>query len=187
MINAKNVICQDFENEMWLYITEELPKERMGFWKAHLLSCDKCTLDLQDELTVTSIVKKETTVDLNDSLFDEMINATVLKKKNWIGNIIRYRFNYAENKSVFGKAALIGVFATTAIIVLLITHQSIPIPVKSIPKDILDWEGTKVTAQINELKKTINMIHEDNWDQQMMMFDQRMKALEKASDKFSFN
>jgi hypothetical protein len=187
MTNIKNVLCQDFEHEMWLYITEELPSERMEFWKKHLLNCDECLLELNEELTATSAIKEEVSVDLDDSTFNRMIDKAVSKKINWVGNTLRNRFNYAENKSFYGKAALIGAFATTAMIVLLVTHQSIPDPVKNIPKDLLDWEGTKVISQIDDLNNRIQMINEDKWGKEIYLLDQRMEKLEKKSDKFSFN
>lgn len=185
MTNVKNVICQDFEHEMRLFITEELPAERIEFWKKHLLNCNECTVELKEELKVIAIIKEEVSVDLDDFSFNRMIDVAVSKRKSWVVNILGDRYNYAENKSFYGKAALVGLFATIAIIISLVTHQSIP--VKNIPNDLLDWEGTKVISQINELKNTINLIHEDNWDKQIIMLDQRIRALEKEADKFSFN
>lgn len=187
MTNTKNVLCQDFENEMWLFIAEELPSEKMEFWKTHLLVCDKCALQLNEELMVASAAKEQSLVDFDNSTFNRMIDNAVIKRKNWLSIVFGNRYNYGENKSFYGKAALIGALATTAVIILLITHQSIPLPVKNIPKDLLDWEGTKVSSQIDELKARFQIINEDNWGKEIYILDQRMDKLEKESDKYSFN
>lgn len=185
MTNTKNTICRDFEHEMWLYLAAELPAERMEFWKKHLLECDDCTIELTEEIRITSKLKEKFSVDLDNSTFNRMIETAVSKRKSWIENIIGDRFVYAENKSFYGKAALIGAFATTAIIILLVTHQSIP--VKEIPNNLLDWEGEKITYQIDDMKNRIQLIGEDKWGKEINLLDQRIEKLEKESDKFSFN
>ncbi len=184
MTNIKNTVCQDFEHEMWLYLAAELPAERMEFWKKHLLECDDCTLELKEKIRVISNIKEKIAVDLDDSSFARMIDAAVSKRKSWMENILGDRFIYTENKSFYGKAALIGAFATTAIIILLVTHQSIP--VNKIPNHLLDWEGKKITYQIDEMKNRIQLIGDDKWGKEINLLDQRIEKLEKESDKFSF-
>ena len=110
---------------------------------------------------------------------------TVTAKKSRLQYFLKNRHNYDEKKSFYSKAALAGALATAAIIVSIITHQSIP--VKNIPSNILDWEGTKVVSQIDDIKTRIQMIDEDKWDKEIFLLGQRVEKLEKESDKFSFN
>lgn len=184
MIEHDKIICKDFESEVYTFISGELSENRKIFWEKHLLNCGTCISELEDVQNIVSTVKENEYQDVDNETFGKMIETAAKKKRTWLQSIFSNPF-YDEKKIFYGKAALAGALVTVAIIISFVSRQ--PNPVKNIPAELLDWDGGKVTAQINELKNTINILSEDDWDKQIMLINQNMKKLEKQSDKFSFN
>ena len=183
MNNDGKAICKEFQAEIFLYLSDELSIERRMFWKKHLLTCSDCKSEMETLIKISDALKEEA-IDVGNLSFDKMIE-TATAKRGWLQYFLKNRHNYDEKKSFYGKAALAGALATAAIIVSIITHQSIP--VKNIPNNILDWEDTQVVSQIDDIKTRIQMIDDDKWDKEIYLLGQRVKKLEKKSDKFSFN
>ncbi len=185
MSNDENMICNEFEKEIYLYLDNDLSTDRKEYWKQHISNCKTCSSLISDIEIVLDQARIELSEDLPDAKFEAMIEKAVQKKRFKIAKWL-FPQGTAKEKFAFSvKLAVVGVLAAIAIIISLTTQQ--PNTVKTISNELLDWEGKKVTSQINEIKNTINLIHEDNWDKQIILLDQRMKVLEDKSDKFSFN
>ncbi|TSA27184.1 MAG: hypothetical protein D4R68_06080 [Ignavibacteriales bacterium] len=185
MSNDEKMICKEFENEVYLFMDNNLSMDRKENWKQHLNKCKTCSSLLNEVEVVINQTREELTDDILESKYDRMIEQAVQKKRF---KIIEWLFPQGTVKEKYAfslKLAVVGTLATIAIVISLTTQRTNT--VKTISNELLDWEGKKITSQINEIKNTINLIHEDNWDKQMILLDQRMKNLEKESDKFSFN
>ncbi len=185
MINDEKMICKEFEREVYLYLDNGLSKDRREYLKRHLNECKICSSLLNEVEIVINQAGEELTDDLLDAKYDKMIELAVKQKKSGFAERLFPQGTIKEKYAFSVKIAIVGVLAVIAVIILLTTRQ--PNTVKTISKDLLDWDGEKITSQINELKSKINLIHEDEWNKQIMILDQRMKNLEKESDKFSFN
>lgn len=185
MSNDENKICKEFEKEVYLYLSSDLSAERKEYWKQHIADCKRCSSLISEIEIVLDQASLELAEDLPDVRFDTMIENAVQKKRFKIAEWFFPQGTVKEKFAFSLKLAAVGILATIAVIISLTTQR--PNTVKTISNELLDWEGKKVTSQINEIKNTINLIHEDNWDKQIIMLDQRMKTLEKESDKFSFN
>jgi len=178
-------ICKMFEKEMFLYIDKDLPDDKISFWKEHLANCNSCRSLLNDTEIIVGSVKENYFEDLLDVKYETMIEKVVQSKRS---NFLEWFFpsgSVREKYAFSFKLAVVGVLAVIAVIISLSTNQ--PNTVKTISRDLLDWDGEKITTQINELKNKMNLIQDSNWDKQIDVLDQRMKNLEKESDKFSFN
>ncbi len=185
MSNDEKMICEEFEKEIYLYLDNDLSADRREYWRQHIASCKTCDSLISDVEIILDKACVELTEDLLDAKFDKMVEQAVQKKRFKIAEWLFPQGTVKEKYAFSLKLAVVGVLAAIAVIISLTTNQ--PNTVKTISNELLDWEGKKVTSQINELKNTINLIHEDNWDKQIIMLDQRMKNLEKESDKFLFN
>ncbi|OGV27251.1 MAG: hypothetical protein A3J84_09235 [Ignavibacteria bacterium RIFOXYA2_FULL_37_17] len=185
MNNNEKTICKDFESEVYFYIDNELPADRSVFWKDHLSNCATCRSLLEEINVIVAAAGENISEDILDSKYDKMIENAVRQKKFSLSQLLFPAGSFREKYSVSLKIAVVGMLAIIAFVVSLTTQR--PNTVKTISRELLDWEGKKVNSQINEIKNTINLIHEDNWDKQMIMLNQRIKLLEKESDKFSFN
>lgn len=179
------MICKEFEREVYLYLCNDLSTDRKEYWIQHIAVCKTCTSLISDVGTVLDQASLELTEDILDAKFETMIENAVQKKRFKITEWLFPQGTVKEKFAFSLKLAVVGVLAAIAVVISLSTNQ--PNTVKTISNELLDWEGKEVITQINEIKNTINLIHEDNWDKQMIMLDQRMKTLEKESDKFSFN
>lgn len=185
MSNDEKIICKEFETEVYLYSDNDLSENRKEYWKQHIAECKTCSFLLNDVDFIVKMAKDELTEDILDSKIEKMIEKAVQQKRDRIAQWIFPQATVKEKYAFSLKLAVVGVLATIAVIISLTTQR--PNTIKTISNELLDWEGQKITLQINELKNTINMIREDNWDKQILMLDQRMKVLEKESDKYSFN
>ena len=185
MINEGKIICNEFEMELYLYTDNDLSADRKEFLKKHISNCETCANLLKNTEIVLNQASAELTEDLPDAKYDTIIERVVQKKKNKIVEWFFPQRIIKEKYALSIKLAVVGTLAAIAVIISLTTQK--PNTVKTISNELLDWEGKKITSQINEIKNSINMIHEDNWDKQILMLDQRMKVLENESDKFSFN
>ncbi|MBI5730813.1 MAG: zf-HC2 domain-containing protein [Ignavibacteriales bacterium] len=185
MNNDEKMICKEFEREVYLYLDNDLSTDRKKYWRQHITSCKTCSSLISDVEIVIKNAHVELTEDLLDAKFDKMVEQAIQKKRFKIAEWL-FPQGTAKEKYIFSlKLTVVGVLAAIAVVISLTSNQ--PNAVKTISNELLDWEGNKITSQINEIKNTMNLIHEDNWDKQIIMLDERMKVLEKESDKFSFN
>ncbi len=179
MTNPKDLICKDFENETWLYMEQSLPKERMDFWNNHIAYCAKCSSLIQSENTLLETCREELDEDILDSKFDMMISNAIKPRRKFSLKQI-----WLKNKefSIKTKFAVISGLAVVAIVVSLITPRQNP--VKTVSSELLDWEGTKIDSQIDNVKERIEIINNDEWSNQLKIIDERLQLLEKQADKF---
>ena len=185
MSNDENMICKEFEREVYLYLGNDLSAERKEHWKQHVANCKICSSLISEIEIVLDQAREELVENLPDAKFKTMIENAVQKKRF---KIVEWFFPQGTVKEKFAfslKLAVVGILATIAVIISLTTNQ--PNTVKRISNELLDWEGKKVITQINEIKNTINLIHEDEWDKRIMILDNKMQSLEKNADKYSFN
>ncbi|MFA7418761.1 MAG: hypothetical protein WCZ90_03670 [Melioribacteraceae bacterium] len=179
MINNKDLICKDFENETWLYIEQGLPKERMEFWNKHVEQCTKCSALIRNEKSLLETSKDELAEDILDSKFDMMISNAIRPNRKF-----SLKHIWIKNKefSIKTKFAVISGLAVVAIVVSLITPKQNP--VKTVSSELLDWEGTKIDSQIENIQDKIEVINNDEWSNQLKIIDERLQLLEKQADKF---
>lgn len=179
MIEQKDLICKDFENEIWHFAEQNLPKERIEFWNHHIQNCPKCSLLLKDEFALLETCKEKLSEDVLDSKFEMMINRAVMPDRKFSFGRLRKR---REELSIRTKVGLISGLAVVAIVISLITPRQNP--VKAVSNELLDWEGTKISSQIEDIEDKIEIINNDEWSNQLKVIDEQLQLLEKRADKF---
>jgi len=179
MSEQKDLICKDFENELWLFSEQSLPQERIEFWNRHIQNCAKCSLLMKNELVLLETCKEELSEDMLDSKYDMMINHAVKPSRNFS---LKQTWAKREAFSIKTKFAMISGLAVVAIVISLITPKQNP--VKSVSNELLDWEGTKIDSQIESIENKIEILNNDDWSNQLKMIDARLQLLEKEADKF---
>ncbi len=183
MQNSSKVICEIFEIEMWLYIDKTLADEKMEFWRSHLRQCNTCKERLAQAEELVLNASENLLVEVDDIQFDAMISVAIRKKrKNYIARL------FERNKKKIISAGKIVFASTLVIIAVLISLLSDkPNSVKSVSKEILEWEGGSIKAEIEKISNKIYMIDQNDWERQMIMIDQKIESIEKNTDNFSFN
>ncbi len=183
MQNSNKVICEIFEMEMWLYIDKALTDEKMDFWRSHLRQCNTCKEKLGQAEELVLNASENLLVEMDNKQFDEMISVAIRKKKK---NYIARLFERKKKKFIaVGKIVFASTLVIAAVLISLLSDK--PNSVKSIGKEILEWEGGSIKAEIEKISNRINMIDQNDWARQMIMIDQKIKSIEKNTDKFSFN
>lgn len=185
MQNNGRIICSMFENEMWLYLDRTLPDEKMEFWRSHLRQCVYCRDILKSTEEIISAASTNLLVDLDENIIDNMVKRAVKKRKfdlvSWIPKN-RVRKIYA-----IGKIAFASILVLAAVVVSLLSDK--PNTIKSVSKELLDWEGKEIRSELNNIGNRIELIRYDNmegWSRDVNAMDNRLNILEKQTDPNSF-
>ncbi len=182
------LLCKIFDQEIFLYIDNALPVDRKELLREHLKNCDSCKKLLLETENVLSIAEEITEIDLSDDVFEKMINDAVKKKQNGYWNkFILIEKSRKERFIHFGKISFASVLVIIAVVVSLLSDK--PNTIKSVGKDILDWEGENISSQMDDIKKGIEFIQSQNmntWDSETDLINRHLEKLEKESDPYSF-
>jgi hypothetical protein len=179
------MICKIFEQEMWLYIDRTLPDERMDFWRNHLRGCNSCneTLSLTEDVLSTSA--QSLSFDLSDELYNKMIEKAVSKKRSFLlGTLFKKEKKRLAN---FGKIVFASALVIFAVVFSLISDK--PNRIKTVSKDILDWNGNIINEQLNDINNRLELIQSENmegWSRELNGIDKKLDNLEGPPDPLSF-
>lgn len=185
MQNSNRIICSMFENEIYLYIDRALTGERMEFWQSHLRQCDYCRDNLKSTEEVFYAASSNLLFDLDEKIFDNMINQAVKKRKFDLAGWFPQR--KMKEVYTFGKIAFASILAIAAVIISLLSDK--PNTIKSVSKEILDWEGKEIRSELNNIGSRIQLIRNDNmegWSRDVNTLDNRLDILERQIDPESF-
>jgi hypothetical protein len=154
--------CDDFKNDIWLYLDKDLPDEKMIFWQGHIVNCANCRKLLSDNQGILNSYNKVPLDDLLDVSYQKMIdNATANKS----GAPVKRSKSLVD---VFGFYRLTfgGAVVAAALIFILITVFKDPEIQfnKSISKNFLDWDGKLVSNRIEQFEDRILSLQTDEWD-----------------------
>ena len=161
--------CEEFNNQMWLYVDKLLNKKEMLFWSNHLENCETCNKLLSDSLEVINSYDGIPLEDLSDRDYQRLINKAMT---NTITNNTIKTINIPERRSLleiigiyrltFGGAVVVG-----ALIFLLITFikdSKIPRINNEIPRHFLSWDNERVSERLSNIEDQIISLKIDDWD-----------------------
>lgn len=174
--------CRIFETEMWLYIDRSLSDDKMEFWRSHLRSCNTCSELLTQSEEIISYAAENLITKMDESLFDDMVVKAIQSKKP--GIIKPELLNKKEKIFSIAKVVFASALVIIAVLVSLISDK--PNSVKSIGKEIFEWEGSSLVTEIEDISNTINMLHQNDWNKQVQRLDQEIEQIEKNSNELSF-
>lgn len=183
MSNNEKMICQIFETEMWLYIDRSLSDTRMEFWRSHLRMCNTCRELLAQSEEVVSCATENLTENMEEILFEEMVSKAIKSKR--LGLIRLALINKKEKIISIGKVVLASALVIIAVLVSLLSDK--PGSIKSVSKEIFEWEGSVIKTEMDKIAGTINMLNQNDWDRQMQILDKKIEVIEQNTDKLSFN
>lgn len=185
MQNSSRVICSMFENEGYLYIDKTLTDERIEFWRTHLRQCDYCRENLKITEEILSDSSTKLLVDLDENVFNKMVENAVKKRKydfaKW------FHRNRIRQIYTVGKIAFASILVIAAVVVSLLSDK--PNTLKSVSKELLDWEGKEIRTELNNIGSRIQLIRNDNmegWSRDVNTLGNRLNILERQLDPDSF-
>ncbi len=181
-------LCRIFDSEIFLYLDNTLPSERKELLREHLRNCEACRRLLQETENLLEVIQENIQEDVSEDVFNKMIDKAVSEKRNRFLKAFFTRKKSKKEKIIhWGKISFASVMVVVAVIVSLVSDK--PNTVKTVSKDILDWEGEKISTQIDEIKGRIEFIQTQNmntWNRETDAIDKQLKRLEKESDPYSF-
>jgi hypothetical protein len=154
-------MVEEFEKEMWLYVSGELPEVKTTYWNEQIKSSNKLKSILEESL---STIEKynESLVDIDNSAFNRMVKNAVSKtgfaKK--LKNLFAFGGSRFEKPPIL-KIVFSGAIAAASIIILMLSTQ--PNPIKKAGNAILDWEGKDLNNKISAVQISIKLIGNDKW------------------------
>ena len=167
--NIKNN-CEQFRNELWLYLDDALPKDRRDHWKVHLSTCSKCCAELKNTKDTIALYENVPLEDIDNETYKLMINtATAISLSSANNNVAQYSTRSRTFSEMFGfyKLAFGGGLLAAAILLIFITffnNPKIPVITEQIPQEFLQWDGPGLSDRTPPLGDGIISLKTDDWD-----------------------
>jgi len=166
MDNIKQKICKEFETEAFLFLDNDLPDGKIKIFKEHLAECVRCKTYLEEINIVSNGYGSIPLNDVEESAFNSMINTAAGSS---LISFSKKRENISRGKSlveVFGFYRLTfgSAIVAAAIIVLIISFFNNPVIEKTIPQQLMDWDGEHITKRIENVENRILSLKTEEWD-----------------------
>lgn len=185
MSNNEKMTCKLFEHDMWLYIDRSLNDDKMEFWRRHIYQCNHCRETLSSTEEVISSASEILVFDIDDDSFNRIIGKSLKSKRL---NVIPRLFNNKGRQLITaGKVVFASALVVAAILISLLSDK--PNSIKTVSRELLDWEGTEIRSELNDIGSRIELIKYDNlegWNREVNGINSRLNNLETNSDPDSF-
>lgn len=194
--DKKDHIVKDFENEIWLYLDEDLPQSRMNYWSEAIEEIPELLDMLNETKRALNIYDTTVLADVDDPAFEKMLNratvgGTLLEK---VKRFISGR-NFSGGGSEFNvhKIAFGGILVIAAMVIFMLTDK--PNPVKTISGDVFDWDAEAISEQLVDIHNSLSVAQNDKmrefilykqtsdeWSRSVYTIEQRLQRLNKETD-----
>ena len=81
--SMKKNLCADFEQAMWLLLSEELPRAEMQDWRDHLHVCPHCQKSLNEARQILTIYDKVPNAALDEARYQDALHIAVQAEPKW--------------------------------------------------------------------------------------------------------
>ena len=162
--------CEQFRNELWLYLDEILPKDKLETWKEHLTTCSKCSAELKTAKDTISLYENVPLEDIDNESYKMMINtATATSLSSTNNNVKKYTTKSRTFSEMFGfyKLAFGGGLLAAAILLIFITFinkPELPEIKTKISEELLAWDFPGFNTQSDNKQNQIVKLKTDGWD-----------------------
>ncbi len=164
-------IIEEFEKDIWLYLDNDLPTERMNYWSNQIENKPEIRRVLAETQGFLSEYSNLADEKLDKLKFERMIRKVTYKEHMFSKLTSFFKFNN-ESESLFPKLAFVTTLTIAAIVMLVLSQK--PNPVNKISNDLLDWDDEITKTQIQNISNSISLI--DNNDLQNYMLYKRTKV-----------
>lgn len=183
MNSNKAKICKNFESEIWLFLDESLHSNKIDFWRDHISGCETCKYLLKQTEDILSAAEHDIH-DIDDSKFNYMIERATTKSGFSLNDFFT-NFSIRPFKfSIIYRVALTGALAITVIFISPAIREKNAD--KIVNGDLLDWNGTKINRELNQLREKIFSVNQDSWSKEINYIDSRIDNLKQRVSTDSF-
>jgi len=162
--------CEQFRNEMWLYLDGGLPKNEQDLWKEHLSTCNKCSTELKTAKDTFALYENVPLEDVDTQTYKMMINtATATPLRSNSNSMSKYTSRGRSLSEMFGfyKLAFGGGLLAAAILLIFITffnNPELPEIETKISEELLAWDFPGFKTKTNNRQNQIVKLKTDDWD-----------------------
>lgn len=207
MNNTKS-ICDEFKEQVWLYLEPEIDSQIKNFWDKHLAGCIECSNYLKETGKFLHVYNNTPEEDLSEDKFSEIINLITSKSKfsliqhltsilTWIKHEFVLLGNY---KIAFGSTLIVLIFA----LILFFkeykprieirqnqtTDVKAEIPADASKENIPTAVETKTVKKVGGVnvkpKSSYRASLDDHWDIDIQSISIQIDLLKKQTDELEF-
>ena len=166
MNSEKKQLYNQFKNEVWLFLDNDLPEDRMEFWQHKLKEIPELGEMVNDYQTVSNYYEQVKEIDIGRDNFNKMIDKAIKKKTIFfklhilIENLLR-----GESEFAFGKIAFASALIVAAVLISVLSNKPNPVTniTNSINAEILDWDADFVDDQISKVGTLLKVTQDDDY------------------------
>ena len=166
MNQEQKQLYKEFEKEVWLYLDNDLPEERMKYWEEQLQKYPGLNSYIQDYNLVAESYDKIKEADIGKDKFDLIINKTISKKTFEIRfrNFFEKLFSNEAELS-FGKIAFASALIIAAVLVSFLSNKPNPVVkiTNSINSQLLEWDADFVDDQISKVGTLLKVAGDEDF------------------------
>ncbi len=205
MNNTKS-ICEEFKEQVWLYLEPDADTQMKNFWNKHLAGCLDCSNHLKVTRKFLSAYNNIPEEDISEIKFDKMINLVTsrsrfsLKQKTATAfEWLKHEFTFAGNyKIAFGSTLIVLIFA----LILFFKEYKPKIEIKQKQDEAIKTEEpastiaeNAVAAENKQVRKTsatklkqnyYRSSLDDHWDIDIQSISIQIDLLKKQTDELEF-
>lgn len=170
MKNSVRNNCEQFRNEMWLYIDGSLSKDKRELRAQHLSDCSGCTTRLTTAQDTITLYEKVPLDDIDDKTYKTILhNATASPVSSADNNISHFTARSRSLSEIFGfyKLAFGGGLLAAAILLVFITffnNPGLPEIETKISEEFLAWDFPGFKTKTANRQNQIVKLKTDGWD-----------------------
>ncbi len=205
MNNTKS-ICEEFKEQVWLYLETEADTQMKNFWNKHLAGCADCSDYLKTTRKFLNAYNNIPEEDISEIKFDKMINLVTsrsrfsLKQKTAAAfEWLKHEFTFVGNyKIAFGGTLIVLIFA----LIIFFKEYKPRIEIKQKQDEVIKIEEPASTIAENAVAAENKQVHktsvtklkqnyyrstlDDHWDIDIQSISIQIDLLKKQTDELEF-
>ncbi|MCB0730429.1 MAG: hypothetical protein KDC88_05285 [Ignavibacteriae bacterium] len=166
MNQEEQQLYKEFEKQVWLFMDNDLPENKMQFWNEKLREIPELNNCITEYKRISNLYAEVKDVDLDLNKFNSMIDKAIKKDSFFtvINNSISGLFKDGS-EFVFGKIAFASLLIIAAVIISLLSNRSNPVNNLSqkLNKSVLNWDAGFVDDQINSVGNLLKIAKDDDY------------------------
>jgi len=159
-------LYKEFEREVWLYLDNELPEERMKFWEEQMEEIPELRNYIKDYNFLAESFSKIKEIDIGKDTYNAMVDKAVSQKSFEI----RFRKFFEKLFSndaefSFGKIAFASALIIAAVLISFLSNKPNPVVniTNSINSELLEWDADYVDNQISRVGTLLKVAGDDDY------------------------
>jgi len=189
MNQEKDQLFKEFEKEVWLFLDNDLPKQKMEFWNKKLIEIPELKKLINYYRSISNLYKDSEEIELSSEKFDKMIDSALSKNtffakiKNFIQTLLS-----GESELAFGKMAFASALVIAAIVISIVSNRNNPVVkmTQTINEELLDWDADFVDEQIGKVGNLLKVTKDDEY-RKYYRYNQSTSSVEKNINNINDN